>query len=77
MSQTHDTEHTGEFVASRVTDSRNPQEVADMLAIECGNYPDRILLVRNGEHLDKRCYDTCPPEVVEDWTHDVDFSIAV
>jgi hypothetical protein len=86
MSQTHTPQHTGKFLAislsaedslfviSRPTNSRNPQEVAEMLAKECGDSPDRILLVQNGERPDG---ENCSPEVVEDWNHGKDFNDAI
>lgn len=52
----------------------NPQKLADQYAKEVGNYPERILVLTNGVHPDRGCYDDVAPDVVNDFSAEEDFS---
>ena len=78
-SEDHDTESTGEylavfiqtedglFVASRPVQTDDVEQAAAIWKEETGQFPERVLIVKNGEHPDEGCYDLVAPEVIKDY----------
>lgn len=66
------TTENGLFVASHPVENDDVEQAATIWHEQNGEYPERVLIVENGEHPDEGCYDLVSPVVIKDYNIDED-----